>query len=784
MKNWSDRQNAVFDTYAKTNQNIVIEATAGSGKTTTIVECCRRTAPYKKCFFSAFNKSIAEELKTRLPERVEVSTFHSKGLKVLLRNFNFKLKLSENKCFKIGRQILNLKDVPEKQQLRYLFELQDIWNAIRMNLLVDYQNDINNICIDKDIEFRDRMVQDIIDIEQEWMKGARKINNNRDFEMDFTDMLYLPYILVDEDEFPKYDLVVADEVQDMNTIQRELLLRYIKPIGGRFIAVGDPRQCQPEGTMVLMSNGKEKDIKDIKIGDTVSSYNIKAGFFTGISKDEKNGKAKGYRVLNKSERFADELYEIELENGLKSKYTPEHLCYARFNQEKSKDCYILYLMCNELGMYRIGVTKLYNEKSQDSFGLRFRMRLENCTKGWILNIYQSKRDAIKAESIYSYKFGIPQLTFNIERSTKNSFLKNQDIYDIYNEIGSLQENVLNCLSFFDKRYDRPFCKRSDDKHFSRNHIFEVSSCNLFPNYMDMDYFDKNEYYQIKGCRRYSSNYSNILSIKKKMGKIRVYSLDIDVHHNYIADGILTHNCIYSFQGADVSNFKLLQNLNNTVTLPLDITYRCAKSIVDEAKTVFSNGIEASENAIQGCVRLGELKEANPGDFVLCRNNLPLVEAFINLLQNSKKATIKDKDFGNALCAILDKITNFRDLEILKKQKIQELMDKGMSRASAIQQPSYENLVEKCSIIDRLSSIWDNISIMEENIKRIYTEDVEGIVLSTIHKSKGLESDRVFFLNPGLIPSDKVRTQEALYSEYCLKFVAITRAKRELIYCSI
>lgn len=32
MKNWSDRQNAVFDTYAKTNQNIVIEATAGSGK--------------------------------------------------------------------------------------------------------------------------------------------------------------------------------------------------------------------------------------------------------------------------------------------------------------------------------------------------------------------------------------------------------------------------------------------------------------------------------------------------------------------------------------------------------------------------------------------------------------------------------------------------------------------------------------------------------------------------------------------------------------------------------
>lgn len=27
-------------------------------------------------------------------------------------------------------------------------------------------------------------------------------------------------------------------------------------------------------------------------------------------------------------------------------------------------------------------------------------------------------------------------------------------------------------------------------------------------------------------------------------------------------------------------------------------------------------------------------------------------------------------------------------------------------------------------------------------------------------------------------------QEALYSEYCLKFVAITRARNELIYCLI
>lgn len=86
---------------------------------------------------------------------------------------------------------------------------------------------------------------------------------------------------------------------------------------------------------------------------------------------------------------------------------------------------------------------------------------------------------------------------------------------------------------------------------------------------------------------------------------------------------------------------------------------------------------------------------------------------------------------------------------------------------------------------RLYSIWKDVNTLKERISKIYTdENTDGIVLSTIHKSKGLEADRVFFLNSNLIPSQYAVSQEALYSEYCLKFVAITRARNELIYCSI
>lgn len=126
---WSDRQLAIFDAYENTRKNIAIEATAGSSKTTCIVECCRRTPPNKKVLFMAFNKSIAEELRERLPSHIDVNTFHSKGLRVLLSNFRIKPKINENKCFVIGKKILETKDMDVKQQIRYLFEIQIIFKC-------------------------------------------------------------------------------------------------------------------------------------------------------------------------------------------------------------------------------------------------------------------------------------------------------------------------------------------------------------------------------------------------------------------------------------------------------------------------------------------------------------------------------------------------------------------------------------------------------------------------------------------------------------------------------
>lgn len=46
------------------------------------------------------------------------------------------------------------------------------------------------------------MIQDIIDIEKEWMKNVKKISSGGEFVLDFTDMLYLAYKLIDPLNLP------------------------------------------------------------------------------------------------------------------------------------------------------------------------------------------------------------------------------------------------------------------------------------------------------------------------------------------------------------------------------------------------------------------------------------------------------------------------------------------------------------------------------------------------------------------------------------------------------
>ena len=99
---WSSYQKAVFKDVSDGQGHTFVEATAGSGKSTTLIESLNYIPSNDSWLLVAFNKKIANELKLRAPQSFNgsVRTLHSLGLKVLKKQFP-NVDVDSNKMWKI-----------------------------------------------------------------------------------------------------------------------------------------------------------------------------------------------------------------------------------------------------------------------------------------------------------------------------------------------------------------------------------------------------------------------------------------------------------------------------------------------------------------------------------------------------------------------------------------------------------------------------------------------------------------------------------------------------------
>lgn len=248
--------------------------------------------------------------------------------------------------------------------------------------------------------------------------------------------------------------------------------------------------------------------------------------------------------------------------------------------------------------------------------------------------------------------------------------------------------------------------------------------------------------------------------------------------------------IYGFRGADSESMDRIREEFDCHELPLSITYRCGKRIVAKAQEVYEE-IEAAPNAADGDVQRLEKYQASifkPADLVLCRNNAPLVNFAYKLIRCRVSVRVLGRDIGAGLIRIIDKLDHNNSIvtlaECLFDWREQQI---GIVRART---PDDEEAFQR--INDRFESIMvfvkegaaKNVEGLKEEIQALFVEvkDEDKVLLSTIHKAKGSEADRVFFLDSHLLYPRWV--QEGTWQhiqERNLEYVAITRARHLLTY---
>lgn len=231
---WSEMSKNLFHNVETTENNLQVNASPGSGKTTNCKEIWRRFVGASICY-TVFSKANADEAKQKLPYKGDnsfIGTMHSLGMGAINNVAGKGQVRVDTQNRKVNKLIWDL--YPFNNDPVKTIKQGDIRKLV--GLMKQYASCDATIAEQLISQFDLIDFPELVPASQDVY--TRSLHDHK--TIDFDDMLLFPVI---HDSYktalPKYDLTLGDEGQDFNPVQIELLAS----ISRRLVVVGDPRQA-------------------------------------------------------------------------------------------------------------------------------------------------------------------------------------------------------------------------------------------------------------------------------------------------------------------------------------------------------------------------------------------------------------------------------------------------------------------------------------------------------------------------------------------------------------
>ncbi|MDG1950932.1 MAG: UvrD-helicase domain-containing protein [bacterium] len=798
----------------KGKESVILSAVAGSGKTFSCVErlknLMRRGVDPSKIIFFSFTKAATEELKSRIGnDDIKITTIHSFCYYVLNRAGKWK---EVTRWFDFVKWYKEQFSPPRHASPEAKEEF--------------YMN-INEMYTSADVISSKIAAYKLMQAEGEkalfpdfFLEYERF--QKETYARDFSDMLIEVDKLFKEDKWlkmfkGKYDYIFVDEFQDTSALQ----LRCLLALNARYYyLIGDIFQCTPKGSLIDTPNGQTL-IENLSVGDHVVSCvgenRVSTRPITKIDSHKivdhlvkvttESGRVvtctKSHDLFIKYKKHKDSLFFVYLmyradlgyRIGItrsKPNETDDFGFAIRFRQESAEKLWILDVCSSEKeARLREVVLSLEYQIPTCVFTARGGMQ-DQAFINKVFNQISTRENAEQLLSDYGLKKG---LAHYVGRSIHRNI-----------------KNVTLCLCANGRSVKSSHTLEFGTGNEEHKSLLEASGVKLqtskkgwrirkqSPSYQDI----LNSAYQIeeaiqnvyirptakltrgsKSLEQLPASYAKkgmsltvvedgkpreelIVDVSSEKYEGLVYDIDVENTHNFCVDGVVVHNSIYGYSGANAKRLvNMLAKRRKVKEMTLTVNFRSDIEIVNNSNSY--SELEAQANSPMP----GEV------DYIIRTST----DELISIMETSNE------------CAVLVR-TNSVIRQLEKKLLIERY---PMRYENYLTKKDLEDLKEKKinPILDRkIRDMQNHFDSPEELVAFIKINQDSKKFITTIHKSKGREFEDVIVVNSCapeiLIDNGFVLPKKELKKvsfDYDAKdreaqnihYVAVTRPKHRLYY---